>query len=69
MGRQHPSLPDPREPPNIDCDVKVDSCVHGRALAPLTLRQPGGEIPGGCADPIPASPIADVAPLNPALGE
>lgn len=53
--RAHPTTPDPREsrlPLHTDVDIRVESFVRGQALETVTVRQPGGEIPGGCADPM-----------------
>jgi len=53
--RAHPTTPDPREPRlplHTDFDILVESWVRGQPLDTLTIRQPGGEIPGGCADPM-----------------
>ena len=53
--RAHPTTPDPREsrlPLHTDVDIRVESFVRGQALETVAVRQPGGEIPGGCADPM-----------------
>ncbi|HQZ91371.1 MAG TPA: hypothetical protein PLR44_15055, partial [Thermomicrobiales bacterium] len=53
--RAHPTTPDPRDarlPLHTDFDIKVESYVRGQPIDTLTIRQPGGEIPGGCADPM-----------------
>jgi len=51
--RAHPTTPDPRAarlPFHTDFDVRVESFVRGQPMETVTIRQPGGEIPGGCTD-------------------
>ena len=51
--RAHPTTPDPRAarlPFHTDFDVRVESFVRGQPMEIVTIRQPGGEIPGGCTD-------------------